>query len=445
MSIGIRNEITETKRYLRKQLLATIFNQFDGKLMGLSHEDRRHKYRKMSKDPYSFFRGSAYLFYYDVTGLPFTFHTPENKPTWLLGDLHFDNISAFQNEKQEVVFDVDDFDEGYFGSYLYDVLRMVVSIRLMSNQHGYTEDDTEEFVESFLNDYIGQLQRFHSGEEDPVHLQFTKANTTGPIQSVLHNLEEEWTSTEAESSASQFDSIQTAINDDNLVDLSHQEKEEFLRIWEDYIESIPSNIKRQPQFYAVKDVMKKAGAGIGSTGLERYYIMIAGEGNGNIILEAKEARTPIPAYFFPYDETFWKDNQHQGRRVVHTQQAMHHKADPYLGYLTFNGHDFYVRERSLFTNELRDDDLQEFDSMVDTVKTMAKITAKIHARADVDIEDGLMDHHSEEAILHEIESNRTQFIQQLMVWSAYYQSVVEADFHLFNEWISENTEIAIQN
>ncbi|MFD2925723.1 DUF2252 family protein [Halobacillus naozhouensis] len=445
MSIDIRNEIMETKRYLRKQLLATIFNQFDGKLMGLSHEDRVKKYKKMSKDPYSFFRGSAYLFYYDVTGLPFTFHTPEDKPTWLLGDLHFDNISAFLNEKGDVVFDVDDFDEGYFGSYLYDVLRLVVSIRLMSSQHGYTGDDTDDFVKSFLNDYIGQLQRFHSGEEDPVYLQFTKANTTGPIQNVLHDLEGEWTSSGLESPTSQFDSIQSVLDDGNLVDLSHQEKEEFLRVWEDYIESIPVSIKKHSQVYSVKDVMKKAGAGIGSTGLMRYYIMIAGEGNKNIILEAKEARTPIPAYFFPYDETFWKDHQHQGRRVVHTQQAMHHKADPYLGYMTINGHDFYVRERSPFTNELNTDDLQELDSMLETVKTMAKITAKIHARADVDIEDGLMNHHSEEAILHEIESNRNEFIQQLTLWSAYYQKVVESDFHLFNEWRSENPEITEQN
>ena len=53
----------------------------------------------MMESPFRFFRGSAYLFYYDVTKIPFSFHTPEDKPTWIQGDLHMENFGAFQNEK----------------------------------------------------------------------------------------------------------------------------------------------------------------------------------------------------------------------------------------------------------------------------------------------------------------------------------------------------------
>ncbi|UOQ93499.1 DUF2252 domain-containing protein [Halobacillus shinanisalinarum] len=444
MKKNIRNDIIETKKYLRKQVLDTILNQFDGKLMGLSKEHRKQKYNKMRENPYSFFRGSAYLFYYDVTDLPFTFHTPEDRPTWLLGDLHFDNISAFQNEHQEIVFDVDDFDEGYFGSYLYDVMRMVVSIRLMSSQHGYNEEDADTFVESFLTHYIKQLEDFQSGANDPVQLQFTKVNTKASIKRVLDNLEQRQTAHKLDESVNKYDSIQWLMGDDHLLSLSTSERKEFTSIWEDYIDSIPASVKKRRNYYSVKDVMKKEGAGIGSTGLERYYILIEGEHGQNIILEAKEARAPIPAYFFPYDEKFWYDHKHQGRRVVHTQQSMHHLADPYLGYFTLQGHDFYVRERSPLTGELEAQDLQDPKSMLETIKTMARITAKIHARADADIENGLMDYHSEEAILDAIQRNQKEFIQQINVWSKHYQQVVEEDFLLFNEWLDENADFSGQ-
>ncbi|MBX4373307.1 DUF2252 domain-containing protein, partial [Mycobacterium tuberculosis] len=65
------------------------------------------------ESPFRFFRGSAYLFYYDMTKIPFSYHTPEDKPTWIQGDLHMDNFGAFQNELGEIVYDVNDFDEGY--------------------------------------------------------------------------------------------------------------------------------------------------------------------------------------------------------------------------------------------------------------------------------------------------------------------------------------------
>ncbi|MGG2108889.1 DUF2252 family protein [Lysinibacillus pakistanensis] len=47
-----------------------------------------------------------------------------------------DNFGAFQNETGDIVFDVNDFDEGYVGSYLYDIIRMSVSIALYLEEQG---------------------------------------------------------------------------------------------------------------------------------------------------------------------------------------------------------------------------------------------------------------------------------------------------------------------
>lgn len=435
--------VLSTKNKLRKQTLSTILEQFDGHLMNLSQSSRKKKYDKMRQDAYSFFRGSAYLFFYDVIDYPFTFHTPKDKPTWIMGDMHFDNFSAFQNESHDIVFDVDDFDEGYLGSYLYDVLRMLVSIRLFANQGEFTKEEQDEFVDQYLKTYVKQLNAFKEGEEDPLSLQFTIENTKKPIKKVLRKIEKRKASHELDKqTVIDHDSIRSFdIGKEKLSSVSKQERDQISSAWKDYISSLNPDSKREDAFYQIKDIVKKKGSGIGSTGLQRYYILIEGEAeesyHDDIILEAKEARTPIPAYFFPYDEQFWSDNKHQGRRVIHTQRAMHHRADPYLGYFSLNGHDFYVRERSPFSKDLKEKDVNDYKGMKRAVKTMARISAKIHSRADADLEEGILNYHSEDAILEAIGSKKKLFRHQLSLWSDHYQEIVERDYELFKQWLKD--------
>lgn len=71
--------------------------------MALNEVQRLEKYRKMLDSPFRFFRGSAYLFYFDVTKVPSIFHTADVRPTWIQGDMHMDNFGAFQNETGAIV------------------------------------------------------------------------------------------------------------------------------------------------------------------------------------------------------------------------------------------------------------------------------------------------------------------------------------------------------
>ncbi|WP_226579124.1 DUF2252 domain-containing protein [Halobacillus litoralis] len=436
-------QMLETKKHIRKRALEVILDRFDGELMGLSYKDRKRKYGKMKNDPYSFFRGSAYLFFHDVTELPFSYHTPKDRPTWIMGDLHFDNFSVFQNEKRDIVFDVDDFDEGYLGSYLYDVMRMAVSIRLTMENLGYSEDEQDKLVDKYLKSYTKQMKSFQDREVDPQTMHVTKDESKSAVKKAIKKVEQRKHSHELEkqtvvnsNSIRSFD-----IGKDKLSSVPKQEYEKLKKAWESYYDSLDVSTRQPRSFYRIKDVVKKVGSGIGSTGLNRYYILIEGseeDHKDDIILEAKEARTPIPAYFFPYDEQFWLEHRHQGRRVMHTQQAMHHLSDPYLGYFSIDNHDYYVRERSPFSKDLKEKHLMDYKSMKQTIKTMAQISAKIHARADADIDEGILPYHSEDAIIEAIGSNQKGFRRQLSLWSSHYKQKVIQDYELFIEWGNEN-------
>ncbi|GEN54004.1 DUF2252 domain-containing protein [Halobacillus faecis] len=436
-------QMRENKQLLRKHSLSTVLDKFDGDLMALTEKERKKKYNKMSADPYSFFRGSAYLFFHDTTELPFTFHTASDKPTWIMGDLHFNNFSVFQNENKQIVFDVDDFDEGYLGSYLYDVLRMVVSIRLMMQSLSYDDESKNEMVHRYLKTYVKQIKAYHERELSPETVQFTKEATKGPVKKAINKAEKRSLSHELEKQTIiNHDSIRSFdLGKDKLSSVPKHEKQRLEKAWEDYYHSLDTKKRKSKDYYRIKDVVKKTGAGIGSTGLKRYYILIEGQCDENheddIILEAKEARTPIPAYFFPYDEAFWNDHKHQGRRVIHTQQAMHHLSEPFLGYFTMEGKDFYVRERSPFSRDVKEKHLHDLKSVKQTVKIMAKVSAKIHARADVDIDEGVLGYHSEDSIMEAIGTEKKRFRQQLSLWAAHYERKVYEDYELFVEWGKE--------
>ncbi|WP_283153813.1 DUF2252 domain-containing protein [Guptibacillus hwajinpoensis] len=445
MSSISTEHIKNTRSYLRKQTLQMIIEQFDSTLMKLTKAERNTKYQKMSESPFSFFRGSAYLYYYDVTQIPFHYHTPGDKPTWLMGDLHFDNFSAFRNEDGENVFDVDDFDEGYLGSYLYDLLRMAVSIRLYAEDLGYSEENQDNLVSVYIENYVNQLQQFEEANENPVELQFTQQNTEGPIKDTLAELE----------SHSPTDALekQTFINNegnrqfirkkDKVNELEDSEKNLIKTAWSSYTTTLKDEVDNNLRHYEIKDMVEIVGAGVGSTGLKRYLILVQGVNTEDhmtdLILEAKEARTPIPAYFFPYDQAFWDTNKHEGLRVIKTQKAMHHKQDPHLGYITINDKEFYVREKSPYSAEIEPDHIQNYPEFKQTVTTMAKISAKIHARADSDIDHHYLTYHSETEILNVIDTWEN-LRNEVNHWASFYQNRVKQDFTIFKEWLKEKNE-----
>jgi len=71
----------------------------------------RRKFRKMAQDPFSFYRGSACLFYADVADTDDPYADERTSRVWVHGDLHAANYGTYINAAGVLVFDVNDFDE----------------------------------------------------------------------------------------------------------------------------------------------------------------------------------------------------------------------------------------------------------------------------------------------------------------------------------------------
>jgi len=426
MEHTLLERVKDTRLHLRRSLLATIFEEFDVQRMKLSEQQRKEKYDTMLESPFRFFRGSAYLFYFDVTKSPSIFHTTDVKPTWIQGDMHMDNFGAFQNETGDIVFDVNDFDEGYVGSYLYDIIRMSISIALYLEEQGLHQAAQETAIHHFLHSYINQLKRFQRKQDDPLTLTFTKHNTKGPIKRVLKKLEKR--------QRSHFLQDITYIND----------ADQHVFQWNAEVQPVSAEeyaaITTVLPSYKIKDIAIKYGSGTASIGLKRYYILVEGQtdalGVDDLVLEMKEVRTAIPAYFLPYNEVFWENYKHQGARVVSTQKAMHHLEDPHLDYVTMDGQEYYIRERSPYKKKVKPKNYQDLEDYFTTTATMGQIAAKIHARADVDYSQ-VFTYHSEEEILNAIGKERRVFVESSILQAMRYKEVVYTDYELFKEWVNE--------
>ncbi|MDD9265735.1 DUF2252 domain-containing protein [Paenibacillus sp. GCM10023248] len=433
-----------THKRLRKELLSRVLDEFDGQIMGLSEAKRLQKYAKMAGSPFSFYRGSAYLFYFDVSREWFPYHSSPERPTWVQGDLHFENFGAFRSEEGRIVYDVNDFDEGYLGSYLYDLLRMSVSIALVCRTKQIEEEGQAHAITTYLEAYVNQIRRFAKRKDDPRTLVFDKDRTAGLLRKLLKKTEKRVASQFLEGVTTLTRTARRFAKSDEIVPPTAEERRKLEESWPHYVASLAESTKRPDGYYAIKDVAVKHGSGTASIGLDRYYVLIEGEGGEHAlddrILEVKEVRAPVPAYFMPYSESFWTHFSHQGKRVMTTQQAMHHEADPFLGYLTIGGRDFYVRERSPYKKRLKADKITRLEELMPVLECMGKITAKLHARADADVEHGLIAYHSEDEIHRAIGPDTDAFCDHIAGWAHSYAHQVEEDYDLFKAWLGERMD-----
>lgn len=444
--MGNLKHVETMKKKLRSYAIESVLDEYDRKILGMSKENQKKKYKKMLMTPFQFFRGSAFLFYFDVMQMPLSFHTPVDKPTWLQGDLHFENFGAFMNEEGKMVYEPNDFDEGYLGSYLHDVLRMAASISLYGEELGYDEDHQKKLIDKYLRAYYEQLKIFSSGKEDPSSFVFNKENTQGPVNQMLEDLEKRKSEVMLkEITMVEKDELRRFSESDKLERLDKEERMNLEEAWPQYLDSLDVDQDKQNGFYEMKDVVKKMGSGTGSIGLQRYYILIEGKKGekqlDDIVLEAKEAREPVPSHFHAYDILFGEEEPHQGKRVVISRKAMQYLQDPYLGFFKIGAHDFYVREHSPYVGELDQGKLDDYESFVDTVDLMGRVTAKMHARADVDSEIDAIQHESEEEILKAIGGNVEGFIQEVLSSAIFYKNQVHEDHDLFTGWCKEKFDL----
>jgi uncharacterized protein (DUF2252 family) len=124
-----------------------------------------HKLERMSASPLAFLRGAAPLFYDLLAAHPTLAEGPRGKG-WLTGDLHLENFGAYRrlpphqdaSEREEVAFDLNDFDDAVIGPWRLDVTRLTTSLILGGRELGADGTRVLELAHHLLNAYVARTE-----------------------------------------------------------------------------------------------------------------------------------------------------------------------------------------------------------------------------------------------------------------------------------------------
>ena len=144
----------------------------------------RAKYRKMARDPLAFYRGSACLFYCDVTGEEDDWADRGAERIWIHGDLHVENFGTYLNSDGRLIFDINDFDEAYLGRFTWDLQRFAASLALVGWQKALPEESIRKLVARYARSYLAQVNHYVASDDDH-DFAIRIDNADGPILTAL--------------------------------------------------------------------------------------------------------------------------------------------------------------------------------------------------------------------------------------------------------------------
>ncbi len=417
----------------RRQHILEVLDDAFGDLMEADPDAFRVKYRKMAADPFAFYRGTACLFYADVTTENDPWVDDETARIWVHGDLHVENFGTYLNSDGRLVFDVNDFDEAYVGHFTWDVKRFVAGLALVGWRKALPERTVRDLAGRYLAAYLDQVDAYAAGDDSDefaLHL----GNAEGPVLDLL-------TAARCTSRVDLLDTL-SSVEDGRrrlrpgagVRALEPEERERVEDAFTDYLATIPASKRFDRDiFYRVNDAAQVKGIGIGSAGLTKYTLLVEGYSealDNDVVLSMKRANTPAVSRFTSPErvEGYF---EHEGHRTVVSQRALQLHTDPLLGHTTLDGVGYVVSEVSPYEVDLEWDAIDHPDDIASLVDSLGRATAKVHCASDEDSDQTLVDAQVEQAVVRVLDGRRAEFVEAMTDFGIGYADRVRADHATF--------------
>ena len=407
-------------------------------LMASDPDAFRTKFRKMAADPFAFFRGSACLFYADVSVRDDRWADERTSRVWIQGDLHSENFGTYMDGSGVLIFDVNDFDEAYVGHFTWDLERFAASIALMCWQKALSDEAITELIETFARAYVRQVRWFVDVEDDSTF----SLNLETAHGAVLSALQVARLSTRAEmlNHITVVDECDRRFRQlPGVVRLDDEQRAKVEAAFERYLDTIPETQRFRGIAYDVKDVIAKTGFGIGSAGLPSYTVLIEGFNqalDNDVVLSMKQGNVAAPSRVVD-DREVHEYFKHHGHRTAVSQRALQAHADPLLGYTDIDGVGFVVSELSPYEADLDWSELTEPDELAEVIEQLGQAVAKVHCVSDTDSDQSLVDFQTEDAIVAVIGDDEADFVADMVEFGLTYAAIVRDDHRHFVEAFRE--------
>ena len=416
----------------RSEEIVSVLHEAFADLIEADERAFRRKFRKMAASPFAFYRGSAPLFYADVVRLDDPWADERTSRVWIQGDLHAENFGTYMDSAGILVFDVNDFDEAYVGHFTWDLRRMAASLALLGFAKALSDDAIERMIATYAGAYLEQVRGFASGDRDS-EFRLTLENTEGVLHEVLLQARLETrvglldATTTVEGAERHFSS------GSGVRRLEDAEREEVEAAFAAYLDTIPEVKRQHSVSYAVKDVVGRAGFGIGSAGLPAYSLLVEGRTQAlenDVVLSIKQGN--VAAASRAVEDAAIEDYfEHQGHRTAVSQRALQAHADPWLGWCELRGVGQVVKEVSPYEADIDWDQVSDLDEVISLLEYLGQATAKVHCVSDAGSEQTLVEFQTEEAILAAVDGREQDFAEDLVAFGRAYGDLARDDHRRF--------------
>jgi uncharacterized protein (DUF2252 family) len=418
----------------RAQFIVEVLARSFADLMAADPDAFRRKFRRMARDPFAFFRGTACLFYADLADQePDPWTDERTSRVWIQGDLHAENFGTYMDGQGALIFDVNDFDEAYIGPVTWDLRRLAASVALMSWTKAQPDKEISILIETFLRAYLAQVRDFVQTDRD--HEWALRLDTArGPVRAALLQAQ----------LATRIDLLErvTVVEDygrrfrhsPTVRTLDGDERAKVEAAYQAYLDTIPGSKRLGSISYELKDAVGKTGFGIGSAGLPAYNLLVEGHTQAlenDVVLTMKQGNVAAPSTVVD-DPAARKYFVHHGHRTAVSQRALQAHADPWLGWTELDGVGFVVSEYSPYGADLDWSALTEPPEMADVLEQLGRATAKIHCVSDEDTQDQpLVEFQTEDAIVAAVGDREDEFVADIVGFGLDYGERARADHRLF--------------
>ena len=337
---------------------------------------------RMTASPYGFLRGAANVMAEDAARLPSTGITPV-----ICGDAHLGNFGFYASPEQNLVIDLNDFDEAHPGAWEWDLRRLTASIWVAGRQNGASEQSCESAVLQCVAGYRAEVRDLASTSLlarsyqriDVDHLQ---QSTTGKslraeIKRAAGQARRRTSDRALPKFTSERDGQRRIAEDPPLLTrINYAEADQIARGLDEYLATLAPHWRRALGGYTLIDLAHKV-VGVGSVGLRAYVALMEGSSPDDVLfLQLKQARRSVLARHV-HGESAW--HAHQGQRVVEYQQALQTVSDPLLGWTTVGPHQYYVRQFRNMKGSVAVDSI-DATALADYAAIVGHLLAKGHAR-----------------------------------------------------------------
>ena len=344
----------------------TIFERIQKFNQNLDPEKVSIKYKLLTSDPFSFFRGTNHIFYEDLYNAAML---PPSPTCWICGDLHLENFGSFKGDNRLVYFDLNDFDESILAPVNWEIVRVITSILVGFHSLKITDEEALKSVKMFLKKYSKICEHGKPRYIEP-------KIASGIVKRFLMKVE------------SRSDKVllkgRTALKKGQLhltrykgkqLQIDKQLKKKLIEAFTPWMESN----NQAPNNYKVLDVRFRI-AGTGSLGISRYVFLIQKikDDKKHMLIDMKEA---THSSLQPYISIKQPDWQNEAERMITVQRIMQNTSPAQLSCMSFDNKQFVMQELQPTKDRINFELIEKrFDDVCNVLEDMALVTASAHLR-----------------------------------------------------------------